>query len=123
MLPSITSTDKSVCATRILPYSQILLNGRAGVAQTLFSLLWHDAAADIANRLIAAPPNTHLPRTAPSRLPRGSASASVLLHPSPRRLRVSRAIGSRRNLCWWRGPRRRAPARIARRDLSPTTPR
>jgi len=40
MLPSLTSTDKSVCATLILP---------SGVAQTLLSVLWQDARPDIAN--------------------------------------------------------------------------
>src|SRR5258708_4001176 len=50
MVPSLTSTDKSVCATSILPYLRILLHGRAGVAQTLLSVLWQGAVPDVANQ-------------------------------------------------------------------------
>jgi len=46
-VPSISSTDKSVCATLILPYPPMLIQARAGVAQTLLSVLSQDAAADV----------------------------------------------------------------------------
>jgi hypothetical protein len=49
MVPSLTSTDKSVCATFILPDTRMLLHARAGVAQTLLSVLWQGAVPDIAN--------------------------------------------------------------------------
>ena len=48
-LPSISSTDKSVCATLVLPYRRVLMQARAGVAQTLLSVLSQDAVSDIAN--------------------------------------------------------------------------
>ena len=47
--PSITSTDKSVCATLILPFSRMLLLAKASVAQTLLSVLWQGAAPDLEN--------------------------------------------------------------------------
>jgi hypothetical protein len=49
MVPSLPSTDKSVCATFILPYTQMLLQTRARVAQTLLSVLWQGPMPDIAN--------------------------------------------------------------------------
>jgi hypothetical protein len=49
MVPSITSTDKSVCATLILPDTRMLLQARASVAQTLLSVLWQGAVPDIAD--------------------------------------------------------------------------
>jgi hypothetical protein len=48
-VPSITSTDKSVCATLILPYPQVVLQARASVAPTLLSVLWQDAVPEVAN--------------------------------------------------------------------------
>src|SRR3954469_6320161 len=122
MVPSIPSTDKSVCATWILPYPRMLLDARDGVAQTLLSVLSQDAATDIAIPVIAAPPNTRLLQRGPSRLPRDSASASAPPRPSLRRLRASHAPESLRNPRSRRCRHRRAPVRSARRDLSPTTP-
>gem|GEM_PF-5876008 len=48
-VPSFTSTDKSVCATCILPVGTILMQTRVGVAQTLLSVLCQDAAPDLEN--------------------------------------------------------------------------
>ena len=48
-LPSLTSTDKSVCATSTLPNQQVLPQGKANVAQTLLSVLSQDAALDTGN--------------------------------------------------------------------------
>jgi D-alanine-D-alanine ligase len=48
-LPSITGTDKSVCATLTLPHSQMPMQAQTNVAQTLLSVLWQGAAPDIAN--------------------------------------------------------------------------
>src|SRR5437764_7684014 len=48
-VPSVTSTDKSVCATRILPYWTNAGRGASGVAQTLLSVLRKDAAAYVRN--------------------------------------------------------------------------
>jgi len=42
-LPSLNSTDKSVCATRILPDTQMPLQAKANVAQTLLSVPGQDA--------------------------------------------------------------------------------
>jgi hypothetical protein len=46
-VPSFTSTDKSVCATPSCRSAQVLLEAKAGVAQTLLSVLSQGAAADI----------------------------------------------------------------------------
>jgi hypothetical protein len=54
MVPSLTSTDKSVCATLILPYTPMLRHARVSVAQTLLSVLWQDALSDVVNRGLAA---------------------------------------------------------------------
>jgi hypothetical protein len=48
-VPSLTSTDKSVCATLIPRYQQVVLQVRASVAQTLLSVLWQDAVPEVAN--------------------------------------------------------------------------
>jgi D-alanine-D-alanine ligase len=48
-LPSITSTDKSVCATSILPNSIMSIQAKPNVAQTLLSGLGRDAAPAITN--------------------------------------------------------------------------
>jgi len=52
---SITSTDKSVCATPILPNSRMSMQAKDGVAQTLLSVLGQDAAPDIAFPVFAKP--------------------------------------------------------------------
>jgi D-alanine-D-alanine ligase len=46
-LPSITSTDKSVCATSTRPHPPMPLPAGAGVVQTLLSVLGQEAAPDI----------------------------------------------------------------------------
>ena len=48
-LPSTTSTDKSVCATPILPDAQSAVLAQASVAQTLLSVPGQDATPAIAN--------------------------------------------------------------------------
>jgi D-alanine-D-alanine ligase len=48
-VPSLTSTDKSVCATSILPNSRMSMQAKPNVAQTLLSVLSQDAAPAIAN--------------------------------------------------------------------------
>ena len=52
-VPSLDSTDKSVCATRILPYLRKSCYREAGVEQTLLSVLSQDAATAVANRTVA----------------------------------------------------------------------
>jgi D-alanine-D-alanine ligase len=47
-VPSLTGTDKSVCATSILPNSAMSVQAGANVAQTLLSVLSQDAVPDIA---------------------------------------------------------------------------
>jgi D-alanine-D-alanine ligase len=47
--PSISGTDKSVCATRVLPDTQMPLQAKVSVAQTLLSVPGQDAAAATAN--------------------------------------------------------------------------
>jgi D-alanine-D-alanine ligase len=54
-MPSLTSTDKSVCATPILPDPQTLPQAEIGVAQTLLSVPGQQAAPDIANRDVKFP--------------------------------------------------------------------
>jgi hypothetical protein len=46
-VPSLTSTDKSVCATLILPYQQVVILATASVAQTLLSVLSQDAVPEV----------------------------------------------------------------------------
>src|SRR3954452_20109583 len=46
ILPSLTSTDKSVCATRSCRTGQMLVSGKAGVAQTLLSVLLQAAESE-----------------------------------------------------------------------------
>ena len=49
-VPSLAGTDKSVCATPILPRSQMSPQAKPNVAQTLLSVLSQDAAPDVAIR-------------------------------------------------------------------------
>jgi len=49
-VPSLAATDKSVCATPILPNTQIPPQAQANVAQTLLSVLLQNAAPDVAMR-------------------------------------------------------------------------
>src|SRR3954447_8574815 len=68
-LPSLTSTDKSVCATPSCRARRTLLNARARVAQTLLSVLWRCAASDLLSASSPAHPLTNArPRRISSRV-------------------------------------------------------